>query len=384
MMRILVYGIACVLLVNAQKPVLTSAFYQFRQSVFDSYNRFLGLPVAFTGANLSVQGNSNYLLYLPLVVKNYPSPADILTFCKRPYQETSIWNTPINWVTARIHPDSSQMMSAFFKTRTSIGSDPSQYAPNIYFVTNQTPLVSVALWSKSRFQDAIDDTVVYYGQKGASQLAPIPLGALPAPGTDGELVVINIDTGEEWGINHGQVDQSGHWTAGGLYRYHIWNSGLPPAGFSQRGAGVGALAGIVRPCEVQRGDINHAVTIAYNYPCSPSNCVANGFPAFIPPFKKTDGTGSWRYDIPEGAHLAIRPEITLLEIEQVCGGLKGCIVWARAMQTYGGYIVDRSGHPKTYGEGNITAQWTPDLWTSNMLTNIPQSWYVILDWRVQG
>lgn len=322
-----------------------------------------------------------FRLYLPLVMKKYPDPANILLSCQRPYADSSIWNTPIHWSTAHIHANSAQMMAAFFKTHTSIGANTLQYAPNIYFATNQTPLMPVKLRWYISFQDAIDDLVLRYGEKGATVWVPIPANALPSPGTDGELVIINIDSGEEWGISKGKIDSPGHWLAGGLYRYHVWNSGLPPKGFSQRGAGVGALAGIVRPCEVARGEIGHALTLGYNYPCASASCLAHGYPASAPPFTKTDGSGTAPYDLPEGARLAIRPEITAAQIQQACAGVTGCVAWVKAMQSYGAYIVDRSGHPKTYGEGNITAQWDPAIWTDKMLQNVPQSWYIVLDWN---
>src|SRR5512139_875819 len=126
---------------------------------------------------------------------------------------------------------------------------------------------------------------------------PLPANARPAPGTDGQLVVINVDSGEEWGLIQGEIGKNGSWYAGGAYRYHIRNSGVPPTGFAQRGAGIGQLAGIVRECEVKRGYIGHAVTLAYDYPCSPEVCAANGWPAVIPPFTKTDGKGGSKYDI---------------------------------------------------------------------------------------
>lgn len=324
----------------------------------------------------------SFRLYLPLIDKNYPDAAAILNSCQRPYQDTSLWNTPIDWNTARIHPESAQMMAAFFASSASIGADPSQYTPNIYFVNHQTPLVPVKLWSSRSFRDAINDVTIVYSQPGATIYAPIPANALPSPGVDGELVVVNLDTGEEWGISKGKIDYPGHWYVGGLYRYHVWNSGVPPAGFAQRGAGIGALAGIVRPCEVERGEIPHAVTLAYDYPCAASSCVQHGYPAFVAPFTRTDGSGTARYDLPEGAHLAIRPEITDGQIQQACAGVSGCAAWAKAMRTYGGYIVDKSGHPKTYPEGSLTAGWNPSMWSDKMLQNIPQAWYIVLDWNV--
>jgi hypothetical protein len=302
------------------------------------------------------------------------------TSCQRPYPDSSIWNVPLDWSIAKIHPMSDQMMSAFFKSRAWIGADTSQYTPNLYWVSNGTPLVPVKLM-KNRFRDAMNDQTLLYGEPAGVVWMPLPLDARPAEGTDGQLVVINTDTGEEWGLNKGKVDVQGNWSAGGIYRYHIQNSGIPPDGFGQRGAGIGQLAGIVRRCEIDRGYIGHAVTLAYDYPCEPESCQLNNWPAAVPPFRKTDGRGNAPYDIPEGARLAIRPEISREEIEEACGGVKGCVVWTLNMKEYGGFVVDNSDHPKTYAEGDATASWDPTVWTRTMLKNIPSDWYVVIDWN---
>ena len=300
--------------------------------------------------------------------------------CKRPYQQSSIWNVPIDWSIAKIHPMSDVMMAAFFKDNTWIGTDTSQFTPNVYFATQSTPLVPVKL-KQNRFRDAFDDVKVKFGQPAGIVQMPLPANAIPALGTDGQLVVINIDTGEEWGLNEGSIDSEGNWFAGGVYRYSILNSGIPPEGFGQRGAGIGQMAGIVRRCEIDRGQIDHAVTLAYDFPCAPEVCQQNGWPASIPPFRKTDGKGASKYDIPEGARIAIRPEISRDEIVKACADVKGCILWALNMQQYGGFIVDKSGHPKTYAEGNPTANWDPSVWNENMLSTIPPDWYIVIDWN---
>jgi hypothetical protein len=300
--------------------------------------------------------------------------------CERPYPDSSIWNVPLDWSLARVHPMSAQMMAAFFEGSDWIGSDATQYAPNIYLVSNETPLVPVRL-RENRFRDARNDLALTYGEPAGVVWMPLPPEAQPAPGTDGQLAVVNLDTGEEWGLNEGEVDHQGNWIASGAYRYSIENSGIPPEGFAQRGAGIGQLAGIVRRCEVEQGRIEHAVTLAYDYPCAPEICQQNGWPAFIPPFRKTDGRGISPFDIPEGARLAIRPEISREEIEAACAEVKGCLLWILAMQEYGGFIVDRSGHPKTYAEGQASANWDASLWTEDMLRNIPVDWYVVIDWN---
>jgi len=299
--------------------------------------------------------------------------------CFRPYTATSIWNLPIDWSRTRIHPKSEAMLDAFFQGENWIGSNTGSYAPNLYFVSNSTSLVPVTF--RYRFQNVIDDIGIQYGIAGSITWIPLPPDALPAPGTDGQLVVVNLESGEEWGLSKGRIDGQGLWSADGGYRYSINFSGIPPKGFGQRGGGIGHLAGLVRPCEVARGYIDHAVTLAYDYPCAPENCQINGWPDVIRPFTKTDGLGVMPYDIPEGARIVIRPEVTTDEIAAACSNVMGCIVWGRAMQKYGGFIVDDSGHPKTYAEGSETAKWNSEIWSSDMLKKIPPAWYAVVDWN---
>src|SRR5688572_4138014 len=45
------------------------------------------------------------------------------TSCRRPYADTSIWNVPIDWSIAKLHPMNDLLMSAFFKSHNWIGSD---------------------------------------------------------------------------------------------------------------------------------------------------------------------------------------------------------------------------------------------------------------------
>jgi hypothetical protein len=311
-------------------------------------------------------------------MKFYGHSTPSVDLCFRPYSVDSIWNVPINWETASIHPESDKMVAAFFHSRDWISSNTDSYAPNIYFVTDQTPLVPVKL-RKNRFRDAIDDARIDYGEPGGTVWMPIPPGAKPAPGTDGQLAIINLTTGEEWGLNKGVFTNQGQWFADGVYRYHLQNSGIPAEGFGQRGAGIGQVAGIVRPCEVERGFIGHAVTLAYDSPCKPLVCEENGKPPFVPPFTKTDGRGTLPTDIPEGARMVIKPDITWNEIYEACLGVKGCLVWMVNMQVFGGFIVDNSDHPKTYGEGSETAKWDQNVWNREMLRSIPTDWFAILD-----
>jgi hypothetical protein len=116
--------------------------------------------------------------------------------------------------------------------------------------------------------------------------------------------------------------------------------------FGSRGAGVPYLAGLVRPCEIARGRIDHALAFAYDYPSR-----RHVFPA-----TKSDGIGSARTDLPEGSRLQLDPTLGADEIG--AWGCDGpCLVIARALQRYGMYVIDNAGRPKVMLEYEGTAAW---------------------------
>src|SRR5215216_4029279 len=83
------------------------------------------------------------MVFLIILSRSQPERQanEIDTSCKRPYPDSSIWNVPLDWSIAKIHLMNDLMMKAFFKSRDWIGADTSQYTPNVYWVSNGTPLV---------------------------------------------------------------------------------------------------------------------------------------------------------------------------------------------------------------------------------------------------
>ena len=103
------------------------------------------------------------------------------TSCERPYPHTSIWNVPLDWSIAKIHPMNDLMISAFFKSRDWIGADTSQYTPNMYWVENDTPLVPVQLL-KNRFRDAMNDKLLAVRSAGGSRMDAASCGCATGRG----------------------------------------------------------------------------------------------------------------------------------------------------------------------------------------------------------
>lgn len=177
-------------------------------------------------------------------------------------------------------------------------------------------------------------------------MVPIPNGVSPAAGGDAQIVFWNQQTGDEWGFNSVVVNSDGSLNVKNGYHYNTNWDGSPPDTFGSRGAGVPYLTGLIRPCEIAQGHIDHAIAFAYDYPTN----------QFIYPATKSDGSGSYPPDMPEGARLQLNPALTDTQI-QGWGCIGSCLIIAKALQKYGMIIIDKSGHPKIYAEYEGTAHW---------------------------
>jgi hypothetical protein len=212
----------------------------------------------------------------------------------------------------------------------------------VYTATGRVAAVDVrGTYSDVRAQNVLKR---HYG--GTAVHVRLPDDARAAAGTDAQLIVVDPTTGDEWGFWQLEREASGSWTATNGYHYNTRWSGVPPRGFGSRGAGVPYLAGLVRPCEIAQGRIDHALAFAYDWPS----------PDYVYPATKSDGRGARGVDLAEGTRLQLDPSITPDDIKAWhCTG--PCYTIARALQTYGMYVIDNGGHEKVMLEDDVTAQW---------------------------
>jgi len=278
--------------------------------------------------------------------------------CPRPYSDRSPWNTPVG--DARVDPRSAFHVAALTGTLT---SDPTQYTYPVYAVTRATPrrTVTVSGW----FSNVVAGGRTLANHRRATVRLPIPARAAAAAGSDAQIVLINHATGDEWGASHFRRT-GGRFTAWNVYHYNTRWSGVPPraaggGSFANRGAGVTYLAGLIRPCEIAAGRIDHALAFAYDSPRGD----------FVRPATKSDGASRDPRDLPEGARLQLNPAITPAAIRR-WGCTGACFTIARALQTYGMYVIDNSGRPKVMAEYGGTARWRGRI-TAKTVSPIPLS-----------
>jgi len=295
--------------------------------------------------------------------------------CQRPYSDDSPWNTKIG-PNPRYHPRSEQLVTAL---EGPFGSNPDTYTYPVYTVTSATPVQTV--YFSGTFSNVTGDGTKLTLRKGGGKVeVPIPTRALASRGTDSQIIIINTETGDEWGFWQARPFGRNSWQAVNGYHYNIRWSGVPPAGFSSRGARVPYLAGLIRKCEIERGTIDHAIAFAYDYPCSRKTCREQGFPHYVYPARGSDGKGAYRYDFPEGARLQLDPEATEEDVRRWCGSDPACRVIVKALQEYGMITIDNAGHPKIYPEYNGTARWDT-LLMDKTPSRIPYTAFRVLDFE---
>ncbi len=282
------------------------------------------------------------------------------TGCRRPYTDDSPWNRPI--------PDSPKYLDRDLGVRGELTSSPEQYTYPVYHVSSSTPRRTVAL--SGWFSNVVDKGRRLDNQRGGTTELPIPNAAEAAAGSDAQIILIDPATGEEWGASHLEKVGGGRFAAWNAYHYSTKWTGVPPYDengqpFWLRGAGVPYLAGLVRPCEIRRGRIDHALAFAYDAPSSES----------IFPATKSDGGGP-PDALPEGSRLQLNPKLTREDL--AARGCTGpCLTIARALQRHGMYVIDNSGRPKVMLEYQGTAKWN-GLVDENTARPIPLSEFRVL------
>jgi hypothetical protein len=273
--------------------------------------------------------------------------------CERPYAASSPWNTPI--------ADGAETEAPVGLDGT-LTSDPTQYTYPVYVADRSTPRVAVR--TTGWFSNVVEGGGRLENVRRGTARIPIPAGAEPADGSDAQMIVLDPETGDEWGASNLERQSDGGWVAWNAYHYNTRWSGVPPLDsvgdpFFLRGAGVPYLTGLVRPCEIAAGHIDHALAFAYDSPSS----------AFVPPASKSDGDAAPGTAMPEGTRLQLDPMLSDADLEELgCTG--PCRTIARALQRYGMYVIDVSGRPKVILEYEGTARWNGTV-TETTVSPIP-------------
>jgi len=255
-----------------------------------------------------------------------PAPAPAAPISTSPFSGP---NTPFGQriaADARVHPGSSQMISALASIgRFNLALE--NWSVPVYTADARTPRHNVSLtasWSYYRSMQGV----------------PIPPNAQPDPAGDGHLSVLDPVTGCAYDFWQARRAGSG-WSASWGNSLSLNGNGVFAGGLSARGSGFALAAGLVWPQELRDGAINHALVFAF------PNTAAGGP---VAPASKSDGTSTGSSAIPMGARIQLDPS---LDIDRL--GLRPYErTIARALQEYGAFVGDTGGSPTVYAANPIS------------------------------
>jgi hypothetical protein len=255
----------------------------------------------------------------------------------RPYGPNAPWNRPVDGLPQ--HPQSAALVDRLWKY------SPSRVGNFNLSFSGYTYPVYMANTAKGSYQV----------QAGMGNLngTKIPWSPdwKPATGSDGQVIILDPDSGQEW--NLWQVNFNGS-------RIRISNGNLVPGSYltkedgfkPSRGCGIPYLAMLVRPEEIAQGKIEHALSM-------PSRNTAK---TFVAPATKSDGRVT-QNGMPMGTRFALN--ITDAEIDAWVNSLPSQLsdqtrqaarIIAVALRDYGWFISDTAGGAHFQFEDNATAK----------------------------
>ncbi len=276
----------------------------------------------------------------------------------RPYDAASPWNMPI--------PPNAVVGAAPIPALVNAGlrltADPDQYTPPVYIFDDTTPRHSIRMSNYFSTYDNGDGARVGHGFAPTVGGVPVPAAAAASAGNDAHIVIWDPRAGVEYGFWQFDRDGAGNYNATNGYRYHTTAgyNGRFADGKAGRGAGTTYLAGVVRPWEIARGRIDHALAFVFN---SPSRL-------FVFPASKSDGTAGPN-GLPAGSRLQLDPALDSSDFDEWELAPAARVI-ARALQEYGMYVVGVSGSSKILLEDRRTARWSSAI-TRNLTRSIPMS-----------
>ncbi|MFB9312861.1 hypothetical protein [Nocardioides plantarum] len=259
----------------------------------------------------------------------------------------SPWNTDV--LTAPIAATSEKLLQSS-KVRTSVGFDgkPTQETVDegIYVNTREwtTPIVA------GGEPTVLTCRQVLCGDGGGKDITlDIPADVDPDPLYDGWFTVFDQRTRTAYDLWRARRENDG------TISYHFMRTwDLDGPGFNQpyvvsaRGSGLPLFGGVIRPGELERGQINHALAISIPGPAAGT---------FVQPASSTDGNNNNGDSLPEGARIRLKGDFQLAppvdpETGKALPFDKDRAAYAAhivdALKKYGAIVVDRAAVPTLY------------------------------------
>lgn len=274
--------------------------------------------------------------FTPVAVATPAPVSDPLT--TNPYSADSVWYNPLPNVTA-LDPNSANIVANIKQQSVSyfnsFGFNNASYAPPFFIAEAHTPTVAVGFWDCQKKGYTPGEFVAQM------KAVPIPANAVPASGTDSEMVIYQPSTQTMYEMWKTRRTASGGWEAcwGGRMTDMSNNRGVFNGSYGTTATSLPFLGSTIMINELKASQINHAVAFA----------VVNARSSVYSwPAHRTDGNKS-DINLPmEGQRFRLDPNLNIDALNMTPAGK----TIAKAIQKYGMILRDRSGNVTVYGESS--------------------------------
>jgi hypothetical protein len=263
----------------------------------------------------------------------------------RPYGPSAPWNIPV--ANLPVHPESKKYADALWADFL-VGNIPElnfrKYTYAVYDATKATDMYVIK--DRNNWGNLNGKTI------------PFNPGWLPNAGTDAQAVILDAASGKEWNLWDMAIDTSAKQITisngnlcPGDYLTNNWDNKATKCTGS-RGVGINYLAMLVRPWEIEKGVIEHALSMPI---------IGTSGQSYVAPATKLEHPGKVGA-IPEGMRFALN--VTYAEIDTYLNSL-GNISAAKkralriifvALKDYGWFITDTAGGHALQFEAPESAQ----------------------------
>ncbi|NAZ81530.1 hypothetical protein GTR02_06830 [Kineococcus sp. R8] len=282
-----------------------------------------------------------------------PAPAPVAA--DYPFGPRSVWRTdlsdaPVDPRSAAMVADLERQVADHWGGVASFNVD--KYTASWWTAGPDTPRVDVAFDDCQR-KGSVPAGLL--GEGGQFTDVPIPAGAAPSPGTDGQLTIHSPSTDQLWELWRVERTASG-WSAcwGGRLDRVSASPGWFEDGFGASASGLAMSAGTVWVDDVRRGEINHALGLAI---LQPADWTRVRWPA-----QRSDGNDRDADALPEGTRLRLDPavDVDALELTPLAR------LVARSAQTYGFVVTDQAGAVNIGAQTGQPLEDDPGFWDRTM------------------
>ena len=300
----------------------------------------------------------------------------------RPFSDDSPWNTPIP-SNAPTHSNSAQIIAGMAAEKSFIR--PSREYTIPVWVVRSERMERVRVRS-DKIYDLWDSDRDGWTDQGA----PLSPTMWEEPTSDAHICVVDPVLGLSWEMSRYAWDDPSSFPT--CTTYNVWDLSGPGHGDHNegqrwqlrggRGSGFPIIAGLVRPEEIQAGEIRHALVFTYSH----IRMSEQGWDMFIaPPACRGDGDVIGEQYPIEGMRLQLDPSFTEDDFDD-WGLTEEAKIVARALQRYGMYLGDRGGdmvfqvqlmHPRPSRHRHEWERVAPNFFKS--VEKIRTEWFRIVD-----